>query len=484
MVLGLMRQVRGSPEMARYVANRLAQAIMLLVIVSAIGFAILHLAPGGPLSQFAASAQMTQEDLDRVTRQLGLDRPLPIQYLDWFGRMLRGDWGTSYRDGEAVLSVISSHLGATLELMATATIIAVLLGCWIGVLGALRRYSLFDTLATVGAMIALSIPTFWFGLVTIYVFSVKLGWLPAGNRQTVGDGSFLDLLHHLIAPALVLALVETAMWGRFMRSSMLEVINQDYIRTARAKGMPEWRILTRARAAQRAAADDHGGRPPVSDAARRRAGRRDRVHLARHGPAVPRFHRLPRLSRGDGHPDVLGDHGADRLAARRHPLCRRRSAHPGGLGNDGCRPSRPLSSRPARPHGGASAGIGLRLRVLSIILVLVLGSAFGPYLLPFDDTYIDIMKRFAPPLSGAHILGTDELGRDVLARLMMGGRDLALDRLRRDGDRDGGRHRRRRLRRLLWRRGRRGPDAAASMPCCAFRRSSCCWRWPRSPNPA
>ena len=229
--------------MARYVANRLAQAIMLLVIVSAIGFAILHLAPGGPLSQFAASAQMTQEDLDRVTRQLGLDRSLPIQYLDWFGRMLRGDWGRSYRDGEAVLSVISSHLGATLELMATATVIAVLLGCWIGVLGALRRYSLFDTLATVGAMIALSIPNFWFGLVTIYIFSVKLGWLPAGNRETVGDGSFLDLLHHLIAPALVLALVETAMWGRFMRSSMLEVINQDYVRTARAKGLPERRVV-------------------------------------------------------------------------------------------------------------------------------------------------------------------------------------------------------------------------------------------------
>ncbi|PMZ32048.1 diguanylate cyclase, partial [Pseudomonas sp. GW247-3R2A] len=88
----------------------------------------------------------------------------------------------SYRDGEAVLSVISSHLGATLELMVTATIIAVLLGCWIGISGALRRYSLFDSLATVGAMIALSIPTFWFGLVTIYVFSVTLGWLPAGNR--------------------------------------------------------------------------------------------------------------------------------------------------------------------------------------------------------------------------------------------------------------------------------------------------------------
>jgi peptide/nickel transport system permease protein len=230
--------------MARYIANRLMQAMLLLLIVSALGFAILHLAPGGPLSQFAVSSQMTAEDLARITKQLGLDRPLPIQYLDWFGRMLAGDWGQSYRDGDAVLSVIGSHLGATLELMVTATIIAILLGCWIGVLGALRRYSLFDQLATVGAMVALSIPTFWFGLVTIYLFSVTLGWLPSGNRETVGDGSLPDLLHHLVAPALVLALVETAMWARFMRSSMLDVINQDYIRTARAKGLPEWRIVT------------------------------------------------------------------------------------------------------------------------------------------------------------------------------------------------------------------------------------------------
>jgi peptide/nickel transport system permease protein len=230
--------------MARYAFERLVQAVILLLLVSMLGFAILHLAPGGPLSQFALSSQMSQEDLDRIASQLGLDRPLPVQYFDWLVRMLTGDWGTSFRDGEPVLKIIGSHLGATFELMATATLIAVILGCWIGILGALRRYSLFDTLATVGAMVALSIPTFWFGLVAIYIFSVELGWLPAGNRHTVGDGSFLDLLHHLIAPSIVLALVETAIWGRFMRSSMLDVIGQDYIRTARAKGLPEWKILS------------------------------------------------------------------------------------------------------------------------------------------------------------------------------------------------------------------------------------------------
>ena len=230
--------------MARYAFERLIQAAILLLLVSMLGFAILHLAPGGPLSQFALSSQMSQEDLDRIAHQLGLDRPLPVQYLDWLWRMLSGDWGTSFRDGEPVLKIIGSHLGATFELMATATLIAIILGCWIGILGAIRRYSLFDTLATVGAMIALSIPTFWFGLVAIYIFSVELGWLPAGNRHTVGDGSFLDLLHHLIAPAIVLALVETAIWARFMRSSMLDVISQDYIRTAQAKGLPAWRVLS------------------------------------------------------------------------------------------------------------------------------------------------------------------------------------------------------------------------------------------------
>jgi len=229
--------------MGAYLLRRLLQALGLLLLVSMIGFTILHLAPGGPLSQFAASGTVTQADLDRMAHQLGLDRPLPVQYLDWLGRMLTGDWGRSFRDQQPVLQVIGAHLGATLELMLTSTLIAMLLGSWIGVLGAIRRYSLFDTLATVGAMVALSIPTFWFGLVVIYIFSVELEWLPSGNRYTVGDGSLLNQLHHLIAPSIVLALVSTALWSRYMRASMLDVINQDYIRTARSKGLPERRIL-------------------------------------------------------------------------------------------------------------------------------------------------------------------------------------------------------------------------------------------------
>ena len=231
--------------MSAFLVRRLMQALLLLVIVSMIGFAILHLAPGGPMSQFAAGGDMTQADLDRIAEQLGLNRPLPIQYLEWLWLMLRGDWGLSYRDQQPVLHIIASHLGATFELMLSSTLLAMLLGAWIGILGAIKRYSLFDSLATIGAMIALSIPTFWFGLVVIYVFSVGLGWLPSGNRFTIGDGSVLNRLHHLIGPCIVLALVSTAVWSRYMRSSMLEVVNQDYIRTARAKGVPERQILLR-----------------------------------------------------------------------------------------------------------------------------------------------------------------------------------------------------------------------------------------------
>jgi peptide/nickel transport system permease protein len=231
--------------MAQFLFGRSLQSLLLLWLVSMIGFAILHLTPGGPLSQFALVPGMTQARLAEIAHDMGLDRSLPVQYWEWASRLLTGDWGRSYRDQSPVLDVIGSHLFATIELMATAILIAVLLGVWIGVMGAVRRYSVADMLATVGAMVALSIPTFWFGLVVIYVFSVRLQWLPAGSMYTVGDESLLDFLHHLIAPALVLALVEVAVWSRYMRASMIDVIGQDYIRTARAKGLPEKRVLIR-----------------------------------------------------------------------------------------------------------------------------------------------------------------------------------------------------------------------------------------------
>jgi peptide/nickel transport system permease protein len=229
--------------MASYLVSRMAQSLVLLVLVSMIGFGVLHLAPGGPLAQFALVPGMSQAQLAEVAHAMGLDQPLPVQYWQWFARLVAGDWGHSYRDSQPVLAVIAARLPATLELMVAAISLAVLAGVTIGVLGAVRRHSVFDTLSTAGAMVALSIPTFWFGLVTIYLFSVKLGWLPAGNRSTVGDETLLGYAHHLVAPACVLALVEVAVWSRYMRSAMLDVIDQDFVRTARAKGLPERRVI-------------------------------------------------------------------------------------------------------------------------------------------------------------------------------------------------------------------------------------------------
>ncbi|MCF6101339.1 ABC transporter permease [Mesorhizobium muleiense] len=229
--------------MRGFLLNRLSQSLILLLIVSVIGFLVLNLLPGGPLAQFGLDPSMTQDDLERLKEQLGLNRPLLIQYFDWAWRLLQGDWGHSFRDGAPVLAVIGRHVPATLLLMGTSTAIAIAIGTWIGIRGATHRYSLFDYMATVGAMVALSIPTFWFGLVGIYIFSLQLGWLPAGNMYTIGDGSVLNYLHHLIMPSIVLSLVHVAIWSRYMRSATLDAIGQDFVKTARAKGLSERRVI-------------------------------------------------------------------------------------------------------------------------------------------------------------------------------------------------------------------------------------------------
>ncbi|MDD7973010.1 ABC transporter permease [Roseinatronobacter alkalisoli] len=229
--------------MVAFLLRRFSQSIILLVIVSILGFVVLNLIPGGPLAQYALDPGMNQDDRTRIAAQMGLDRPHWVQYFDWAWRLLQGDWGTSFRDGNPVLTVISRHVPATLLLMGSATVIAVSIGTWIGIRGATHRYSVFDYVATVAAMIALSIPTFWFGLIGIYFFSLRLGWLPAGNMYTIGDGSLLNYLHHLIMPSVVLALVHIAIWSRFMRTATLDAISQEFVKTARAKGVRERRVI-------------------------------------------------------------------------------------------------------------------------------------------------------------------------------------------------------------------------------------------------
>ena len=224
--------------MHRYLARRFLQALVVLVLVSGVGFAVLHLAPGGPAAIYAMTPTMSAEDLDRLTRELGLDRPVPEQYLHWVGGVLTGNWGRSYRDGRMVREVVVDRIPATMVLMASAFAVAVGLGLVTGIVSAVRQYSLVDHALTFSSMVALSIPTFWLGLMAIYVFAVLWRILPPGNMGTVGaDFSLLDRLRHLVLPAATLGVVMVATWSRYTRASMLEVIQEDYIRTARAKGV-------------------------------------------------------------------------------------------------------------------------------------------------------------------------------------------------------------------------------------------------------
>lgn len=232
--------------MLQYIIKRILQAIPLLIGVSIIGFSMMHLAPGGPLAVYTLNPTITAQDIERIKIVFGLDQPVYIQYLKWAYGIFTGNWGNTFFGGRPVLDVILERIPATLLLMGSGMALAMVIGMCIGILGAVKRYSIFDYLATSGAMVALSFPTFWFGLMAIFIFSLKLGWLPSGGMYTLGgEETILDLIRHLILPTMVLALVLVAQWSRYSRSSFLEVIHQDYIRTAKSKGLSPSRILFR-----------------------------------------------------------------------------------------------------------------------------------------------------------------------------------------------------------------------------------------------
>ncbi|MGE5552722.1 MAG: ABC transporter permease [Betaproteobacteria bacterium] len=232
--------------MWRYILRRLIQAIPLLIGISLISFFIMRLAPGGPLSGLLTNPKVTPADVARIEHAWGLDQPLHIQYFKWLWSMIRGDWGLSYKTGLPVWQMIVSRLPATFTLMFSAFLLSVTIALPAGILSAVKRYSPADYLVTFLAFLGVALPSFWFGLMLQLLFSVKLGWLPSSGLETIGLGfNVLDRLRHLAMPTIVLALVSIAGWSRYMRSSMLEAIHQDYIRTARAKGLPESAVIGR-----------------------------------------------------------------------------------------------------------------------------------------------------------------------------------------------------------------------------------------------
>jgi peptide/nickel transport system permease protein len=229
--------------MTAYIARRLLTAVPTLALISMVVFGILALAPGDPLGQFAANPDIPPEVRLNIRHQLGLDQPIPVRYVRWAGAFLRGDWGYSFASRMPVSALVLQRLPTDLWVVGSAYLAAVAVAIPIGVLSAVKQYSLFDQVATTCAFIGFSLPTFFTGVLLIVLFSVRLHWLPFIYNVQVRDP--VGMLKQAIMPVSVLALFQAAALMRFVRSSVLDHVGQDYVRTARAKGVPEGRVVRR-----------------------------------------------------------------------------------------------------------------------------------------------------------------------------------------------------------------------------------------------
>jgi peptide/nickel transport system permease protein len=236
--------------LVKYLVRRVVATVPVIIGVTLITFTLMHVTAGSYIPGIDLNPALKPEDIEAIKRYLGLDRPLYEQYLTWLAGVVHGDFGRSMIDGSLVSSHIFDRLPATLELTVTAILLGMLISIPLGITGALRRGSKIDHALTALSVAGFAVPAFWLGLVLILVFSVQfqawgLPFLPSGGVMTPGTsgGDPLDRLVHLVMPATVLSFVYLSIWSRFTRSSMLEVLSQDYVRTARAKGMSERRVV-------------------------------------------------------------------------------------------------------------------------------------------------------------------------------------------------------------------------------------------------
>ncbi|MBO6900519.1 MAG: ABC transporter permease [Rhizobiaceae bacterium] len=231
--------------MAAYIAKRLLAAIPVLLGLSIIVFLIMAMIPGDPATAILGS-YATPENVEKLNRDLGLDKSLPQQYLIWLGNLLQGDFGRSYALNRPVLDEVLERFSATLILAGTSLVLCSVLGLLAGVVSAVRQYGWTDKIVTVLVLIGISLPSFWLGLLLILAFAVKIRLFPASGMFAIyGGGDLPDLLYHLFLPAVTLAVVATGVIARLTRTAMLEVLRQDYIRTARAKGLKERHVIYR-----------------------------------------------------------------------------------------------------------------------------------------------------------------------------------------------------------------------------------------------
>ena len=233
--------------MTRYIIRRILQAIPILLILSALLFFMVRAAPGGPLAAAERNPNVTQEQIALLKKKLGLDQPLLVQYLRWMGGIFQGDLGQSIKFNRPVSEMIAERIPNTLLLVGVAFLITLLVALPVGILSARRPYSIFDYIATTLTFIGQSLPVYWLGLALILVFYVALNnpvtgapLFPSGGMYSVGkEGNLPNLIWHLVLPVTALSAEWTAWYSRFLRSSMLDVMHEDYVRTARAKGLTE-----------------------------------------------------------------------------------------------------------------------------------------------------------------------------------------------------------------------------------------------------
>ena len=226
-----------------YFIQRLLSAIPVLLGITIIVFFIISLIPGDPATAILGS-YATPENVKLLNEQLGLDKGLVQRYFIWLGNLVQGDLGRSFALNRPVLDEILERFNATLILSGTAFILCSVVGVLIGTISAFKQYTITDKIITFTVLTGISLPSFFLGMMMILLFAVNLQWLPVSGMYAIyGGGDFLDLIHHLIMPAIALALVATGVVGRITRNSVLEILRQDYIRTARAKGLTEFNVI-------------------------------------------------------------------------------------------------------------------------------------------------------------------------------------------------------------------------------------------------
>jgi len=235
--------------MSRYLARRLLQAIPLLLVISLLTFAIIEIAPGDAAQMYIDPNKGTDPAyIERVRLSLGLEQPVYVRYLGWLKETLSGDLGFSFRTRRPVALEVGDRLPNTLLLSGVSLILSFVIAIPIGVISALKRYTLLDYVLSTAALAGISVPIFWVALLLIQVFAIQLGWLPASGMSNVRESytgwlANLDILRHMILPTITLSLAQIAGWSRYQRSALLEVLGQDYIRTAQGKGLRERRVL-------------------------------------------------------------------------------------------------------------------------------------------------------------------------------------------------------------------------------------------------